>query len=410
MIQELEFLRQTARSQFPSMARPEAFLENAGGSQVPGVVIQEIARFLREDYVQTGAGYPPSDRATQVVEDARQFCLEFFGGEASGKVAFGPSSTNLVFLLSWALGQTLSSGDEIILSVANHESHLSPWERLQDQGVKIKWWRVDPISGQSSLDDLAALLTPRTKIVCFSETSNLVGDILDVRAITEMAHQVGAVSVVDCVASASHTPPAVDDWKVDAAFYSQYKVYGPHFAAMFLSTGLLERLSAPGLKFLPAGTKRFELGCLPYEMLAGMLALRNYFALLAGQDEYRGRSTIVESGRSMKILEDPLEDRLIQYVSNRQDLRLLGPNQSGKNRQPTFSLTHDRVPSQVLARELQARGLWVRHGNMYAWRLCEALGLDPEDGVLRISAVHTNTPEEIERVCEALDQILPNVS
>ncbi|MCA0359586.1 MAG: aminotransferase class V-fold PLP-dependent enzyme [Armatimonadetes bacterium] len=112
----------------------------------------------------------------------------------------------------------------------------------------------------------------------------------------------------------------------------------------------------------------------------------------------------------MKILEDPLEDRLIQYVSTRPDLRLLGPNQSGKNRQPTFSLTHDRMPSQVLARELQARGLWVRHGNMYAWRLCEALGLDPEDGVLRISAVHTNTPEEIERVCEALDQFLPNVS
>ncbi len=392
------------------MARPEAFLENAGGSQVPGSVIDEVARFLREDYVQTGAGYPPSDRATLVVERAHQFALEFFGGEGCGKVAFGPSSTNLVFLLSWALGQTLNPGDEVILSVANHESHLSPWERLQDRGVNIKWLRVDPVSGQSSLDDLAELLTPKTRVVCFSETSNLVGDILDVRAITEMAHQVGAISVVDCVASASHTPPSVDEWKVDAAFYSQYKVYGPHFAAMFLSHALLDRLPAPGLKFLPAGPKQFELGCLPYEMLAGMLKLQGYYALLAQHEEYRGRSTIVEAGQVMKALEDPLEDRLIQYVASRPDLRLLGPNQAGKNRQPTFSLIHSEVPSKVMAAALQSRGLWVRHGNMYAWRLCEALGLDPEDGVLRISAVHTNTLDEIDRVCLALDQILPNVN
>ena len=192
------------RAQFPALQSGFAFLENAGGSQVPQQVIDRVTNFFHEAYVQTSAGYPVSDRADEVVAESKAFANLFMNGEGVGKTILGPSTTDLIYRLANAYGEILSEGDEVVISIANHESNIGPWVRLERLGIKIKWWKVDPEIGEHDFDELESLCTDRTKIVAVSHTSNLLGDILDVQRASAIAHSVGAKIVVDGVAYAPH--------------------------------------------------------------------------------------------------------------------------------------------------------------------------------------------------------------
>lgn len=394
------------RAQFASLDGGFTYLENAGGSQVPTCVIDEITRFFREDYVQLGSGYAASDRAGDLVYQAHGFINEFFNGVGTGSVAVGQSSTALTHMLANSLRLNLKRGDEIVISVANHESNIAPWVRLEHDGIVIRWWGVDPESGMVSLDDLKPLLNERTKLVAFTQTCNMMGDIVDVASVSKLAHQVGARVIVDSVAAASHVAPEVEAWDVDFCFYSQYKVYGPHFGCLWGKNEAWSELNAPGHFFLPdEGTKRFELGCTPYELLAGVLKLQDYFAVLAGHPIYQGRATIEAAYASMKKFEEPLTKRLEAILDDLPGIRRFGPA-TGEDRHPTFSFIHESIKPSEIVRRVHQHPIGIKHGNMYAYRWCEAVGLEPEEGAVRLSAVHYNTVEEIDRVGEVLRQIV----
>lgn len=393
------------RAQFPALQEDFIYLENAGGSQMPQVVIDEIAHFLAHDNVQLGGLYPASVRAGKVVTDAQRFLRQLFNGEDLGYVVVGPSATALVFVLASCLRKTLSPGDEVIVSLANHESNIGPWERLQADGITVKWWGVDPKTGLSSLDDLSQLLTSKTKIVAFPLTCNIIGDRTDPKAVSELAHSVGALSICDAVAAASHEAMDVRTWDVDFCFLSNYKVYGPHCAAMWGKADLWDSLDGPNHRFLPRNeSSPFTLGSLPYELLAGVNALGKYLGFLAQSDEI-DRPTIERAFGVMGQMESPLSSRLVSYLSQKPSVRLLGPTE-GQERHPTVSFVHDTIPSDVIQAEVQKRPIGIKSGNMYAWRFCQAIGIDPTPGVVRVSAVHYSTPDEIERLIDAFEQVL----
>lgn len=397
------------RQQFPSLAQDFIFLENAGGSQVPIQVIEAMNSFLRTDYVQTGSPYPASQRTTQLAKDAHAFTNLMFNGEGLGYVAMGPSTTSLVYMLANCFSEVLQPGDEVIVSVANHESNAGPWYRLASRGVTVKWWGVDPHTGLSSISALEELVTERTKIVAFPRTCNLLGDIVDVKAVTEIAHRVGAKVVVDVVASASHEPINVRDWGCDFAVFSNYKIYGPHAAAMFGTYDAWGQLNGPNHFFVSTtgSAAKFELGCLSYEACAGILGLADYLKFLIGAPDHpTDRSLIEKSFGRMSELERPLRQRLVSYLANRDDLRLIGGTDPNVDRHPTISFVHKTKDSGDLCRSICDRGFGIKSGHMYAYRLCEAIGIAPDPGVVRISAVHTNSTEEIESLIECLEDVL----
>ncbi|MCW5937662.1 MAG: cysteine desulfurase-like protein [Fimbriimonadaceae bacterium] len=389
-----------ARSWFPALAQGTALLENAGGSQLPDCVIDEMARFMREDYVQTGASYPASQRATQTVADARDFLDAFMGNTGSGAVVIGPSTTQLLAMLAQSLAPTLAPGDEVVVHVANHEANIGPWVRLEKLGVRVKWWPVDAETGASSLEVLQGLLDKRTKVVAFPHVSNLLGNVMDVPAVTRAAHAAGARVVVDGVAYAPHDRMRVSDWNVDFYVYSTYKVYGPHMAALYGKRELWEELTGPNHFFNQTVPQRFEAGSLSYEGLAGLLALRDYLRFLAGGEA----ETYDSAARRMRDWERPLANRLIGYLRTHPQVHLFGVDDV--ERVPTVSFVHRAKSSQDVSDAVCREGVAIRHGHMYAYRLCEALGLNVEDGVVRVSAVHYNTPEEVERLIEVLDRVL----
>ncbi|MBX3114132.1 MAG: aminotransferase class V-fold PLP-dependent enzyme [Fimbriimonadaceae bacterium] len=403
------------RAQFPSIKNDFAFLENAGGSQVPKCVIEAIHQFYLEDYVQIGGSYPHSQRASNVVENCRLFMNRIFNGEDLGYVAIGQSATALMNVLGNAFRGVLKPGDEVVISVANHESHIGPWERLQEIGVVVKWWGVDPMTGLSSLDDLREIVNPRTKLICFSQTCNIVGDNLDVKAVAEIGHSVGATVVADVVAAASHVVPDVASWGVDFCFFSCYKVYGPHMAALFGRKEKWAELTGPNHKQLPVkGANKFELGCLPYELLAGFLALGQYFSFLAGEQstvtDVVSRNTIERAYGAMREQEHLINQAMLGWLNSRTDIRILGITNPAGDRHPTFSFVHDRIPSDVIVKAVSDQEFGIKGGNFYAFRACEAVGIDPDTGVVRVSAVHYNSLEEIQRVCASLENVLAGVT
>lgn len=395
------------RDRFPALAGPMALLENAGGSQVPDVVADAIRRYMLESYVQLGAGYPMSDVATRNVADAHRLVSTLMNADRVGSVILGASTTQLCHLIANAMRDVIRPGDEIILAETGHEANIGPWLTLAKAGAVIRWWKVDRDLEDCPLASLDALLSPRTRLVAFPHVSNLLGGIVDVAAITRKAHAAGARVFVDGVAFAPHRAIDVERWGVDWYVYSTYKVFGPHMAALFGRHDALAELKGPNHFFIPRGEipYTFELGGSSHEGCAAINALGPYLAFLAGKPESTplDRPTVEAAFARMTELEQPLQEGLVDGLRALPAIRLVGPAATGAgDRVPTVSFTHARLAPTEVVRRLHAAGLAVRNGHMYAYRLCEALGIDVKEGVIRVSAVHYNTPDEVGRTVAAL--------
>jgi selenocysteine lyase/cysteine desulfurase len=312
-------------------------------------------------------------------------------------------------MLADCYADILRSGQEIVLAETAHEANHGPWTRLASRGIAIRTWRMDPASFTCSLDALEEILTPRTAIVAFPHVSNLLGDIVDVRAVTALAHRAGARVVVDGVAYAPHRAIDVAAWDVDWYAYSTYKVYGPHMAALYGRRDAIAELTGPNHFFVPRDEipYKFEPGGPSHEGCAGLLALGEYLRFVAGGNagDPCDRKTIVQAFDVMTALERPLQERVIDYLRAEPAVRLVGPTAAGDSRVPTLSFVHRTHPSREIAARVQAAGIGIRHGHMYAYHLVRALGLEPADGVVRASFVHYNTPEEADRLIAALAAI-----
>ncbi len=408
------------RREFPALAGETVFLENAGGSQVPACVSDAVRAYMRESYVQLGASHPLSQRATEVVEAAHVFA-RIFGNARDHEAILGPSSTVLLNMLAASMGRLLRPGQEIILAETGHEANLGPWKRLERQGLVVRWWRMDPRTFACPLEGLRELLSPRTALVCLPHVSNLLGSIVDLAQVTAEAHRAGAAVVADGVAYAPHRAIDLARWGVDWYVYSAYKVYGPHMAVLYGRREALAALPGANHFFIPEDqlVYKFEPGGPSHEGCAGLLALGAYLRRVAG-DEVRpstdaagrdepakcDRAVVERAYARMEAWERPPLERLIGYLRETPDVRLIGSPDVDSHRVGTVSFVHARKSSREIVAEVDRTGFAIRHGHMYAWRLCEALGLDPEDGVVRVSLVHYNTLEEIERLIEVLRGIV----
>ena len=395
------------RAHFPALATRTVFLENAGGSQVPEAVAAAVGTYLRDTYVQLGADYELSRYCTGVAAQAHEDVRLLMNGDGVGEVVLGPSTSQLFHMLAACYAARIEPGDEIVVAESGHEANVGPWLRLAERGAVIRWWRLDPQTGTSTLAALAEVLTERTKIVAFPHVSNLLGEIVDVAAATRMAHEVGARVVADGVAYAPHRAIDVAAWEVDWYGYSTYKVYGPHMAALYGRHDAFAELAGPNHFFIGRNEVpyKFELGGVSHEGCAGLAALRNYLGFLAGREIF-DRATVIAAFEVMEACERPLQARLVEWLAAHPRTRIVGPAHAGHDRVCTVSFLHATKSSREISLAANAHDIGIRHGHMYAHRLCTAMGLDPDDGVVRVSGVHYNTPAEIERLIEVLDPVL----
>ena len=401
--------RDRIRGQFPALAGDTVFLENAGGSQVPAMVADGIRDYMLSTYVQLGAGYPISERCTELVDSAHDFARLLMNG-GDGEVILGPSTSSLLQMLAGCYATALTPGSEIVVAQTGHEANVGPWKKLDRIGFPLRWWEMEPATCTCPLERLEELLNNRTALVVFPHVSNLLGDIVDVRAITELVHAAGARVVVDGVAYAPHRAMDVAAWDVDWYTYSTYKVYGPHMAALWGRGDAIAELAGPNHFFIPDDEVpyKFEVGGASHEGCAGILGLRDYLLFLADAPASASidRAVVERAFDTMVACELPLQTRFIEYLLSRGDVRIIGPKHSDPSRVPTISFVHSSKSSAEITAVVDRSGIGIRHGHMYAYHLCKALGLDPEDGVVRVSLVHYNTMEEVDRLIEVLETAL----
>lgn len=404
------------RAQFPAFtACSDVLLDNAGGSQVPRSVADAMHAYMLSTYVQLGADYQTSRASTRIVARAHEMTEVLMGVGEVGKVILGPSTSALLAMLADCLARSPAERDEIIVAETNHESNIGPWVRLNDRGHRVRLWRVDREAQACPIDHLRAMLSERTRLVAVPHVSNILGKVEEIGEIVRLAHAVGARVVVDGVAFAPHRAIDVRAFGVDWYVFSMYKVFGPHMAALYGTHEALRELEGPNHFFIAPDDVpyTFEVGGVSHEACAAWLGLWTYLEFLAGEREALDperfhaplpfeRAVVERAFARVRAIEAPLQERLLDALGERGDVRLIGPAHAGESRVPTISFAIPGRRSREIAHRLNARSLGVRFGHFYAHRLCEAMGLDPADGVVRISLAHTNTFEEVERVLDEL--------
>lgn len=387
-----------------------ALFENAGGSAIPRPVLNGFTDFLAHYKVQPYAPYGPSIRAGEAMDRGYAVIAELLGAGVD-EITIGPSTTANTYVLAQALRPTLRAGDEIIVTNQDHEANIGAWRRLEADGAVVLEWGIDPVSGELALDDLARLLSPRTRVVCFTLCSNIVGSFNDVAAITGLVRDAGALSVGDGVSFAPHRLPDPHACGLDVFCFSTYKTFAPHAGVLwchpdsqdvFAPQGHGFNASAPHYRMNPAGPQHAEIAALGY--------LAEYFAALhdhhvGGEASLRGQALAMYE--RFAAHENALAERLLGYLRGRDDVRIVGRPSADGGRAATISFTLAGRTSRSVVEFLATRRIGASSGHFYALRCIEALGIDAADGVVRISMVHYNTMAEVDRLVEALDALSP---
>jgi cysteine desulfurase family protein (TIGR01976 family) len=408
------------RSRFPALASGDVILDNPGGTQVPREVTDRIVRYLHETNANHGGAFPTSRASDGVVAEARSAVADFLGAARTEEIVFGPNMTTLTFQMARSLSRGWKPGDEIVLTRLDHDANVSPWIlAAADRGVTVRWLEFDPADCTWSVEHLRALVCEKTRLVAVGWASNSVGTVNDVAGAAEAAHEAGALLYVDAVHFAPHGPIDVAAVGVDFLACSAYKFFGPHLGMLWGRHELLERTFA--YKVRPAGDAppdRWETGTQSFEAIAGTLGALEYLEWLGetfGGDaagslagRYQGRRLALKSAMAaIHAWESTLSRALIEALAVVPGLTIRGvtdPLRFGE-RVPTFSFTlEDRHP-RAIAEELGRRGFRIWDGNYYAVGVTERLGLEGKGGMVRVGAVHYNTPEEIRRFGEALREI-----
>lgn len=395
------------RAQFPafgeSSLQDQAFFENAGGSYACRQVIDRLGTYYRRLKVQPYYAYPASTEAGQWMDQAHVRLARYLGVDAD-EVHFGPSSSQNTYVLAQAFGQWLKAGDEIIVSQQEHEANSGVWRRLAASGIVVREWAVNPGDGALDPAALDRLLTPRTRLAVFTHCSNILGMINPVTQITGKLRAAGVLSLVDGVAFAPHGLPDVAALGADLYLFSLYKTYGPHQGLMVIRKPVLERLGNQGHYFNAAFARKRLVPAGPdHAQIAAAAGIADYFDTL--DQHHGGGDDPARPQRVRQLLHDaeqPLLDELLSWLKQRNDLRLLGPHDAA-NRAATVSITPlQHAPADLVPR-LARHGIMAAAGHFYAVRLLEALGLDPQRGVLRLSFLHYSNRAEIRRLIAALD-------
>jgi len=393
---------EAVRAHFPALDGGTAFFDGPGGSQTPVAVADAVREAMLAPLANRGHVTAAARNAEAIVLACRAALADLLGAE-SDEVIFGRSMTALTFDLSRTLSAGWRPGDEIVVTRLDHDANVRPWViAAAAAGATVRWADFDPDTSELDVAAVAAQLTARTRLVAVTAASNLIGTMPDVRAIADAAHDVGAMVFVDGVHYAAHGVVDVGELGADFFACSPYKFLGPHCGVVAGRHEVLEGLRPA--KLLPSTDRvpeRFELGTLPYEVMAGATAAVEFLADLTPATGSR-RERLVASLGALQGHEDALRDRLEVGLAA---LRGVTVHSRAARRTPTLLVTFDgRDPAEVSA-ALAEHGVNAPAGSFYAYEASRVLGLGDAGG-LRIGLAPYTTVDDVDRLLKSLDDAL----
>src|SRR6516165_4565785 len=408
---EKPFPVRSVRTSFPALNLDDnfVFFDNAAGAQVPQAVLDAVNRHLLVNNVQRGGRYSKSREVDAVIARARESVALLLNARHSDEVAFGMNATSFIRLISLAIGQTLGDRNEIVVSDMDHEANIATWLALRN--AKFVWWKMRE-DGNLHVEDLEEVLSSRTRLVACTVTSNALGSIIDVAAAAKAAHRAGAEIFLDCVHYGPHGIIDVQAIDCDYLVCSGYKIFSPHMGFLWGRRELLQRLPTFREDFIPDEPPgKIEAGTFIYENVAGMDAAVSYIEnlgkiLVAGKGDGQAdsrRAQIIRAMTAIRSYEQSLSLELLRVLHEcgatiygvREDHRV-------RERVPTLCFNLKKTSPAKVTETMADAGIGIRDGHMYTPRLIKRFGLRQDSGVVRVSAVHYNTMEEMRRFADVL--------
>ena len=409
------------RANFPALdlkdgRQARVFLDNPAGTQVTQGVVDRMTDYLLRSNANCGGAFLTSKRTDELLDQAHQGMADLLHASSKDEIIFGPNMTSLTFSLSRTLTGQVDEGDEIVVSRLDHDANIQPWVRLaEDCGATVRWVDFDPNDGRLCLESLDELLCERTRIVAVGLASNLIGTINPIAKIAEKAHRVGALMFVDAVHYAPHGSIDVAALGADFLVCSPYKFFGPHLGVLWGRKALLNEL--PAYRVRPAGEAlpgKFETGTQNHEGQAGVIGVIEYLEWLGREFGGVGEEPVLRSfalQRGMEAIsryEQLLCRELISGLDTIERVRVWGITAEADlgERVPTVSFSVEGLSPRWIAEMLAAENIFVWDGDSYAVEVIDRLGLREAGGLVRVGAVHYNTPAEIEQLVRAVDRIV----
>lgn len=417
-MENFKFNTKYVNEQFPCLSKkvngiPAAFLDGPGGSQVPRSVVDRISDYLFYKNANAHGCFMTSKETEALHHEARETLAAFFNCKPQ-EVAFGESSSANNFRLALALVRDMKPGDEVIITDIDHECNRSPWRTLEEFGIIVKSVKIDLNTYTLDLNDYKAKLSEKTKVVAINWASNATGTVTDVKSMIEMAHAVGALTVIDAVHYAPHKIIDVKEINTDFLLCSAYKFFGPHLGVLYAKGEVLEkvrtiRVLADDNTMIP---EKFEIGTPNFESICGCAAAVDFIADLGSKheeffkEELEGlsgkRKNIVAGMLAIDAYEEPMAKHLRTELAKISGITLYGPPE-GYERTSTVSFTVAGKNSHDVAAFLAERGLFVWDGDFYAIEITNnVLKLGAQGGLVRVGLAPYNTLEEINRTVQAV--------
>jgi cysteine desulfurase family protein (TIGR01976 family) len=389
------------RAHVPALREGAAHFDGPGGTQIPDQVADAMNEALRSALSNRGRGTAAERRADDIVTGARQAMADLLGADARG-IVFGRSMTQITMDIARTLAQNWGPGDEVVVSRLDHDADVRPWViHAERAGATVRWAEFDPTTGEMSPEDVLRHVTPATRLVALTGASNLIGTRPDLAAVGMGVHEHGALFYVDGVHLTAHAP--VDIAAIGCDFYacSPYKFLGPHLGVLAASPDLLETLHPD--KLLPATNvvpERFELGTLPYELLAGVTAAVDVLADLVPSEGDR-RERVLASMVALEDYEDVLHARMREGLESIPGIHLYS---NAKHRTPTETFTIEGHNSDGISAFLAERGVNAPASNFYALEVSRWLGLGDAGGV-RVGLAPYSNDDDVDRLIAGLREL-----
>ena len=390
----------SVRARFPSLATGTAHFDGPGGSQVPAVVADAVRDAMTSSLANRGVVTAAERAADAIVLDARRAMADLLGAPPEG-VVFGRSMTQLTYDFARTLARTWRPGDEVVVTRLDHDANVRPWVQAAEAvGAVVRWVGFDPATGE--LDDVAGVLSERTRLVAVTAASNLIGTRPALAGIAASAHERGALFYVDGVHFTAHHPVDVEEFGADFFACSPYKFFGPHCGVVAGRPEVLADLRPD--KLLPSSDavpERFELGTLPYEVLAGCTAAVDFIADLVPSGGTR-RERIAASLAAVGGHEDRLRERVEAGLAELPGVTVWS---RARLRTPTVLATFAEHAAADAYRHLAGAGVNAPAGSFYAIETSRWLGLG-DTGGLRVGLAPYSTEAEVDRLLDGLAAFL----
>lgn len=369
------------RANFPSLTQDQVYFDSAGGSQILGSVVSSLVTHYTVTNVQLGPTYTAAQAALRNYKAGWAAAADYLNCKPE-QIVFGASTTQLLRNLVNAL--QFDKGDEIVVSIIDHESNIAPWLDLAErQGLVVKWWKPETLTGDVS--GLLPLITEKTKLVAVTHASNVLGNVNPIKEIAKVAHEKGALLSVDGVAYAPYRPIDVADLDVDFYVFSWYKVFGPHISTLYASPRAFPRIRSLGHFFHDTNTLEGKLGLAgaAYEFVQAIPVVTAYLAP-------------EETRRAIDANHTAILRPLLEYLASDPDkFSVYGGTELHAGRLPVVSFSVKGWSSRKVCEGVEeVSNFGIRWGHFYAPRLVgEVLGRleDGLDGVIRVSFAHYNS-------------------